>query len=190
MDSIFNYIIFLIPLAIFIGRAFSEAKNRRNRPSQPGIPIHFEDEDGTEEIIRKEVSEAPMDDPREEDGEDDYYSPSFSRAAEYNNNRLNSTAIQTPAKKLIIPTPSIPLENTISPHGPGILSASMASLDQNGTVPLSNIGARSRLFAQPQQPAPQGPGTSPLGNINLANLSPLKQAVVMSEILGPPKALQ
>ena len=184
MDSIFNYIIFLIPLAIFIGRAFTEAKNRRNRQAQP-VPIHFEDEDETEEIIRKAVPEAPRDE-REEEEEDEFYSPSFSRTTEFNN-RLNPTAMMPPSRRLTIPAPSIPLENTLSPHGPGELSASMASFDQNGSPPLSNIGARTR-FAQPQ-PVYQETRTGP-GIINLTKLSPLKQAVVMAEILGPPKALQ
>ena len=44
-DSIFNFIIILIPLAIFIGRAVLRARSRRAPPPPPPrIPIHFEDD--------------------------------------------------------------------------------------------------------------------------------------------------
>ena len=45
-DSIFNVIIVLIPLAIFIGRAVSKAKGKSAPPPPPPrIPLAFEDDE-------------------------------------------------------------------------------------------------------------------------------------------------
>ena len=53
-----------------------------------------------------------------------------------------------------------------------------------GTVPIAGSSAALSRNVQPQAAA-QGPGL----HLNLSKLSPLKQAVVMAEILGPPKGL-
>ena len=53
-------------------------------------------------------------------------------------------------------------------------------------LPPAKAAPKAPIERQP--PAAQKQGKP--GLLNLANLSPLKQAVVMAEILGPPKALQ
>jgi len=51
-DSLFNIIIVLIPVAIFIGRIVLQAQAKRKPEpprKQPPIPVHFEDYDDDDE---------------------------------------------------------------------------------------------------------------------------------------------
>ena len=122
-NSLFNVIIVLIPLAIFIGRAVSQARRRHAPPPPPTrIPVAFEDDDYYEE--------------------DDYVKP---------------------APKPL-PKPAMPF-----------------------VAPRTDIPPPAKVNTTPAPAAPQPEKKdSPL---NLNHLSPMKQAVVMAEVLGPPKAL-
>ena len=120
-DSLFNVIIVLIPLAIFIGRTVSRARSKHAPPPPPlRIPIAFEDDD--------------------EYYEDDDY---------------------------VEPAPQ-PLPKPVLPY----------AAPRTDTPP--KVAAPMPVAPQPEKKE------FPL---NLTQLSPMKQAVVMAEILGPPKAL-
>jgi len=127
LDSIFNIIIVLIPLAIFIGRVVAQARSRRSPPKkQPPIPLHFEDYDDEDERV---------------------FAP---------------TSVPSPAsnKKTRADTYNPPLSVDNAPKPPPPKKAKTHS-------------------AEPAQ-----------GFLNLNHLSPMKQAVVLAEILGPPKGIE
>ena len=125
-NSIFNIIIILIPLAIFIGRAVSQARSRRAPPPPPPrIPVAFEDDD--------------------EYYEDDYV-------------LMPPEPVFKPASSFVIPhIETLPVE-TLQATGKYTAPASMVSVPQQKGFPF-----------------------------NLSHLSALKQAVVMAEVLNPPK---
>jgi len=127
-DSLFNIIIVLIPVAIFIGRIVlqAQAKRKPEPPKrQPPIPVHFEDYD---------------DDERQ-------FAPSA----------VSKQAINNKAKADTYNPP--PVVNS-APKPPPVIKAKAPS-------------------AEPVQ-----------GFLYLNHLSPMKQAVVMAEILGPPKGME
>ena len=125
-DSLFNIVIVLIPVAIFIGRIVVQARNKRNPASpvkQRPIPVHFEDD---------------------EDDDDRQYRPS-------------SVPLSVQVKKPGVDTSPIPVNSVPEP-------------------PL--IKKAKPLSVEPEH-----------GFLYLSHLSPMKQAVVLAEILGPPKGL-
>ena len=201
LEDLFNYVIFLIPLAIFIGRAVVGARNRRNQPppqqaqqpnrpqppqrpqlrwlqqrpqpqrpqvqqpqTQPWIPIHFEDDNDNEE--------------------DDYTFPS------------------SPPKVQPESTPRVQrrVEQAGQPAGYPAGHPAGYPVDSQGGLPTdSSFGSRRDVIAQkravftdgPTTPAPAVPvKTRKQGLEYLNHLSQLKQAVVMAEVLGPPKACE
>jgi len=132
-DSLFNIIIVLIPIAIFIGRIVLQAQAKR-RPEpprkEPPIPVHFEDYD---------------------DEDDRQFAPSAVSKQVINkaiNNKDRADTYSPPPLADNAPKP-LPVKKATAPS------------------------------AEPVQ-----------GFLNLNHLSPMKQAVVMAEILGPPKSLQ
>jgi len=132
-DSLFNIIIVLIPLAIFIGRIVLQAQaKRRPEPTrkQPPIPVHFEDYNDDDE--RQFAPSAVL-------------KQATNRAI---NNKDRAGAYNPPPMVDSAPKPS----------------------------PLIKAKASS---AEPVQ-----------GFLYLNHLSPMKQAVVMAEVLGPPKGMQ
>ena len=127
-DSILNIMIVLIPLAIFVGRAVSQARARRAPPQPPPqIPVHFEDEDDYE--------------------------------YEFFGGMVND-AVQVP--------------KPVSRQAPRPATTIVPPL-----IETSFTAAKGKVVPASEQTA------FPL---NLSKLSPMKQAVVMAEILGPPKA--
>ena len=132
-DSLFNIIIVLIPVAIFIGRTVLQAQAKRKPEppkKQPAIPVHFEDYD---------------------DEDERQFAPSAVSKRVINkaiNNKDRADTYNPP-----------PLVNS-APKPPPVIKAK--------TPP-----------AEPAQVF-----------LNLNNLSPMKRAVVMAEILGPPKGMQ
>jgi hypothetical protein len=128
-DSLFNIIIVLIPLAIFIGRIVSQARSKRNPPPpakpRPIITVHFEDDEEDER----------------------QFAPS---------------AVRPPAQAK--------KDSAIAYSSP-VLAKS---------VPEPPPAAKAKtLSVEPSH-----------GFIYLNHLSPMKQAVVMAEILGPPKGME
>jgi len=133
-DSLFNIIIVLIPVAIFIGRIVlqAQAKRRPEPPNrQPPIPVHFEDYD--------------------DEDDDRQFAPSAV------SKQVINKAIPNKDRAAIYTPPPLADSAPIPP-------------------PLKKATAPSAESVQ--------------GLLYLAHLSPMKQAVVMAEILGPPKGLQ
>ena len=155
MDSLFNIVIILIPLAIIIGRAVTSARAKHQPPPPaPHIPVHFEDEDD-ESVMEvghwvsdyvKEASVAP--------------------------------AVPAPAAGGL-KSYALKHQKTKTLASPGVIEP---------------LPTGDRVFKSPKTELPQQTAAPPAalrpGLTNLNNLSPLKQAVVMAEVLGPPKALQ
>jgi len=135
-DSLFNIIIVLIPVAIFIGRIVlqAQAKRRPEPPKrQPPIPVHFEDD---------------------EDEDERQFAPSgVSKPVINQKNRADAYS----------PSPLLAMDNALKDSAPK-------------PPPLKKANTPS---AEPPQ-----------GFSYLTHLSPMKQAVVMAEILGPPKGIQ
>jgi hypothetical protein len=128
-DSLFNIIIVLIPVAIFIGRIVMQAQAKRKpEPArkQPPIPVHFEDYD---------------------DEDDRQFAPSAVSKQAINNKSKADTFIPPP---LVDSAPKPP--------------------------PVKKAEAPS---AEPAH-----------GFLYINHLSPMKQAVVLAEILGPPKGME
>ena len=148
-DEISNYVIFLIPLAIFIGRIFLQAKSRNASRNEPRIeePVIYDEE------------------------EDDFM------------RRLSGkgTADRKPQKK-----PS-------STRSKKAAAAPEKSLGVLGSGNLPSSGRSSPATAARKVPVRSVAGVasaSGAGFAKLASLSPLKQAVIMAEVLGPPKGMQ
>jgi len=123
-DSIFEIMIVLIPLAIFIGRVVVQARGKRKSPvKQRPIPVHFEDYDDEDE-------------------------------------------------RQFAPTAAPP---------------SVQNQKDSGGAYSLPISMESALKPPPPKKA-KTPSAEPAhGFLNLNHLSPMKQAVVLAEILGPPK---
>jgi hypothetical protein len=137
-DSVFNYFIILIPIAIFIGRivvqARSKLENEHKRPHV--IPVHFEDEEET--YSEEEVT------------------PGLAR----------KETVQTYAQEL------------------------------QGNLAVQEVRAKNVEAMSAVQPGLQpvsGPARASVSQTRIissfSRLSPLQQAVVMTEILGTPKGL-
>jgi hypothetical protein len=164
-DSLFNFVIILIPLAILIGRFVVQTREKNiPKPPPPRIPVHFEDDEN------------------DEDERGDDFSPyALSRGATEYFRGLSQSAVPKAAPASRHSHSSGKLGETLKPHGPGNLAAA------------ANISAPSGSLA----PAPVGSSSSASGSlpeqkdffIRLSHLPPLKQAVVMAEVLGPPKGI-
>jgi len=141
--SLFNLVIILIPLAIFVGRIVVQARGKHSPP--PKIPVHFEDD---------------------KDDEDNYEGPKAS--AEY-------------VKALS------DLRNKLTSKAGKKVTPSMASVNRGAVESSTAFRASTAPGKIAPAQAVQGEKGFPQ---NLARLSPLKQAVVMAEVLGPPKALR
>jgi hypothetical protein len=157
MSSLFNYIIFLIPLAIFIGRIVVQARSKNEPP--PRIPIHFEDDEEEEEklVVRK----VPVQEQKSRN-DDEYFPYALSRGStEYFRGMSQANA---------------------PPEKPAHQARAAQSLlpDSQSRVVTPAVNRESTLSSAPGQKNP---------NLNLNHLSQLKQAVVMAEVLGPPKGM-
>ena len=158
-DSIFNLLIFLIPLAMFIGRIVYQARSKHESP--PDIPIHFEDDEDEEEerLATRDVSAAEQD----RQNNDEFRPYSLYKGVSENNRNL---PIQThPASARVVSQMS-------NSQGQPVV-----------TLPVTKMGNL------PQTTTPAAAAGQRLSQ-RLNHLSPLKQAVIMAEILGTPKGLQ
>ena len=144
IDGIFNYIIFLIPVALLITRAVNRARAKRapppKKPPQPYIPVHFEDDS----------NEGDLGHVRNRAVQDSKAAPKQAQAR-----RVQKT----------IAVPFAPKPD---------FSSFIA--DSPRPTPVKSVGAASTTK--------RADFTS-----TLSHLSPLKQAVVMAEILGQPKGM-
>ena len=160
MDSLFNLVFILIPLAIIIVRTVTHARAKHVKP--PPIPVHFEDDEDDEDESIGELghwmaAHAP-----------EVFIPQSAPV-------VTAGKGQSPAQKQQKPG---------SLAAPGLVG--MPSATGHGGGPKSPKGAAPKTIQPPAKPIP---APEP-GLVNLNHLSPLKQAVVMAEVLGPPKALQ
>ena len=142
IDSILNYVVFLIPVAIVVTRLVNRARAKRappppKKPPEPYIPVHFEvdDEDDTAYFRRRNAED----------------STTVSKQAPA---RKTQKTIASPF------TPKPELSSPISVRLPQPIVKSAGSIEKQNDF-----------------------------TFNLSHLSPLKQAVIMAEILGPPKGL-
>ena len=142
--SIFNLVIILIPLAIFVGRIVVQARGKHSPP--PKIPVHFEDD---------------------KDDEDYYAGPKVSQEFAKTLPELRKK-LHLKAGKKIAPT----MASTGSYSAESSTALMTGKPTPGMTVPIQAVQVE-RAFPQ-----------------NVAQLSPLKQAVVMAEVLGPPIALR
>jgi len=144
IDSIFNYIIFLIPVALIVTRLVNRARAKNapppKKPPQPYIPVHFEDDSAESELgyFKNRVAQESIAAPKQ---------------------------VQARKTQKAVAAPFTPKPN---------FSSFMA--DTPRPTPVKSVGATSTLK--------RNDFTSTLNH-----LSPLKQAVVMAEILGQPKGM-
>jgi hypothetical protein len=176
-ESIFNYIFILIPIAIFVGRVVVQAKNKRSPPPPPKrIPVHFEDDED-------EYPAKPKVPPKAVQPKGIFSKEIFPKEF-YESLKRESFPKET------IPGESFPAESFPKEDVP----KDNFSLDnyRRDSFPLESYPPAPALSisAARQPSASQKRETPKAGGLNLGHLSPLKQAVVMAEILGTPKALQ
>ncbi|MDR0496567.1 MAG: hypothetical protein LBH42_03020 [Treponema sp.] len=150
-DSVFNLVIILIPLAIFIGRIVVRARNKHAPPpAAPRIPVHFEDDEDEDEYVPFSFRESP-----------DYIRELI---------KAQSLAAQKQVPQVAVKPAPAPLKTQVF-------------------TPEVNLGIQPGPSLQRQVP---DSGAVPIQKgftFNFEGLSPLKQAVVMAEILGPPKGM-
>ena len=160
-DSLFNLLIVLIPISIFIGRAVVQARSKHAPPPQrESRPlIHFEEEED-EDV------------------------PHWQRASalEYSREPAAKPALK-PAGAARTPQSFADkifkdLYTDTKPDVP-----SLASAEISPSAAIKKVQANVPLPKERKEALPSGP-------FNLGRLSPLQQAVVMAEILGPPAALR
>ena len=147
MDSIFNYVIFLIPIAILINRFVQRAKAKNappppKKPKPAYVPVHFE-----------------------VDSDDDDLGYFKNRAA-----TLEAPQPQRPA----------PVAQRRKTQKNVAVPFAQKPEFQGGAQPPVVMTRPVTPVAQPRRDF----------SFNLSHLSSLKQAVIMSEVLGQPKAMR
>ena len=193
MDGLFNLVLILIPLAIFIGRAITHNKRKHAQqqqpPPPPPPPVQFQEEfedDGNDDLPhwmrapkRKEVVEKVIEIIQEKE---DPNLPHWERGASKTKKQKKEAApaVSKSIFEKLEPMVVAPLQVEAS-AAPAIAVPNIAP-----PLPISSKGSpnvqRPLVFASVNASA----GERGLSNLN--HLSPLKQAVVMAEILGPPKS--
>jgi len=169
IDMSLNLVIVLFALAIFIGRTVVAARKKhkpasKKAPAPAPVQVKKEDDDLPhwlrEPAHAKKAAAAPK--------------QKAARNLRPNRPKAGDLAafIESHASvSAAIPVP----EGNIDPEG------------SRRQVPVKEAPARAILASLTEKPAAVSSGGS---LFNLGKLSPLKQAVVMAEILGPPKGLQ
>ena len=152
LDGIFNYVIFLIPLALVVSRVVGRLRAKKNppppvkkKPAQAYVPVHFEVDTNT--------------------ADDDDSSAYFRKRNAAEDTPLRPQTTRRKAQK-----------NVAAPFTPKPELLSTAVPIPQAAVPLRNLGPASQ--------------TRRSFEFELNHLSALKQAVVMSEILGQPKGMK
>ena len=166
-DSIFDSIIILIPIALLIVRFLVQARGKSKRqpqPERPPIPVHFEDDIEEEPWVK--IDEDVKETPQKPSVVKSNKSPLFPAVFEESYAGVRQAAL---------PSMRTAFDTQPGPHG--------ADSDSRGSLFGKPVAARK----DSRPPVPQ---TKPDFFLNLSKLPPLKQAVIMAEVLGPPKALQ
>ena len=167
MDSVFDLLIFLFPAAFFIFRMVAKAKKGQEKKAAPPprAPIRLKIED------------------------DDL--PHWERTKDKN------VALRTPsvsAKNVKAPKPAAAkvMLSQMGPKSSPAITPSPGSkispaLDEKNILPSAGFATTQEAEEKKSEQTKQAASNKPV--FNLSNLSPLKQAVVMAEILGPPKGM-
>jgi len=162
-DSIFDNIIFLIPVAIIIGRFVAKARNKKKpppkKPPQPYIPIHFEDDLDDKPVVKKATPVVK---------EDTRIFPILESNDLFGSQSLSDKPWMPDSQKI---SSSFLAETKIASVSKE-KAAAKKPVPEKRFIPPSDAPVQSDFF------------------LNVNKLSQLKQAVIMSEVLGPPKALQ
>ena len=170
-DSIFNIIFIIAIMGIFVARKIAEAKKKKAAPPKPKAapkiqPLHFEVDEEEEAPQHIKTPEAQ--------------GKAGSKLAAVINTIAASRGASAPdaartakKQKKQAPASAQTMSTTLFPEGDGLLSAGAArSSPVMGNVRTGTASSGQGGFA-----------------LNLNHLSPMKQAVVMAEILGQPKGL-
>jgi len=169
--SALRFLIFLIPLALLIGRTIMRGRARQNQPPpksppQPHIPVHFED-DGYNDSV---------------EDDDDYIDNKYPDDDDVPVVKVKPKAYdKKPLSETLVTT-------SLSPETEILLSY----LAKEASAPVKKAAALEReKELSPNQSLPEYKPELPRGRSpRLApRLSPMQQAVVMAEILGPPKGM-
>jgi hypothetical protein len=164
-QHLINLLIVLLPLAIFIGRAITNARNRheqRNQETAPKERVH-------QERIQRERAF------REEGYESS--SPALSRGTNeyFKGLQVSEQPNTKPARR----------KETAKPRK--VQDGLTSALDKTILTPTETAAPAARSTTAGGRAASSEQGGFAF---NLKHLSPLKQAVVMAEILGTPKGLK
>ena len=167
-DTIFDNIFFLIPVAIIIGRIVMQARKKKQPPPPaPRIPVHFEDE--------KPNRAKPV--------------PGTRRTVLRTSGGGTAKA---PAKKGFLDELLSSLETAYRDSKEKTQEAPEAAYTEsfNAAVPAEAPVAYNEITEPAAERALKGSTAAANGfSFKLNHLSPLKQAVIMAEILGPPKGM-
>ena len=167
-DSFFNVLFVIAAVGFFVIRTVVQARKKQGDseapPPQPHIPVHFEDDDDEDEVVLELF-------------------------------KAKAPAPVQPAAQAVKPGPVFtPLPETV-------FKSSLTPPEAAFTQPLKTASAA--VAASPALPAAvksvspaaatYSSGASPGRKdffLRLSNLSAMKQAVVMAEVLGTPKGMQ
>lgn len=162
MENLSNLIFIAVAVAIFAGRTISQARKKREEAEEAEKKRQQQPQQAQRRQPRQEPRIAPLH--FQEKDEDDDYIPGY-------------------LKK---PTPSVKAAKSASKKSPGIAARTVVPVRDTSPTQIDI----ERLFAAAR---PARPAATPEGGqgftFNLSRLTPLQQAVVMAEVLGPPKSL-
>ena len=197
--GLFNLVVLLIPLAIFIGRAITHNKRKHAQQQQPPPPPpvqveeEFEDDDlphwmrgpKLKEVVEKAIEVIE----EKEDANLPHWERAASKrkakAAKKEEEKVSRYTVSQSTSENIQPFVVAPLDVEEAPKAPPIAAPKIAA-----PLPVSSRGEanaeRPPVFTAPSAPVPTA-AAARRGFPNLTHLSPMKQAVIMAEILGPPK---
>ena len=169
-NSVLNFVFVLVVIVIFIGRTIVRARSRHRKDGSPDIPVFFEDAEYEEE--EPAVENVPAREVIEQYREDSFAPYALSRGATEYFKGLQNPGLQSPG--VYVPG--------MSPAG----AANTLRVLQNQSV-NSQVTVPSQPVNKMNNTRANNPSSFML---RLNYLSPLKQAVVMAEVLGPPKGMQ
>ena len=186
-DIILNYIIIFIPIAIFITRAIISARNKHKKPiPKKQDPIHFEDKNLVEKASARKP--AVVDPIRKAVLKNWNKGKSFL-------DKPQSAAAKQPAsaKQPVTGLPRVSLfsRTAMTATQPAAPQRTFEKASAKAETPIvSPVKKVVSVLHEKPKDAPVAKHNAPNDFLaRLKHLSPLKQAVVMTGILGPPKGL-
>jgi len=164
MRGLFDNILYLIPIALFIAFRIIGAKNKQSGKPPQKRPSTKQADGGLGELVKK-IQEAQ-------------------KNPDYNGGRMEARELYIPSvtsQKTVSKKPAAAKKPEKKP------ASTPVSKNVEKIVPLQS----SIKSDEETQTVPAAQKTAPLQNlqVGIAGLSPLQQAVVWSEILGQPKGI-